>query len=125
MLSWPYALPYEIERESYKVSALGLPPLASQMQSGKTRMRPQFTLRITTVQCSMIFEPEQLAVFHQFVRDTGDGAMEFRMPVWIPSRAVYEERTVQIKNGVAGITEEVFALDDTRVGLTLDVRNLY
>lgn len=125
MLSWPYQLPYEIERDSFKITALGLPPLASQMQSGKVRMRPQFTLRITTVQCSMVFEAEDLARFHQFVRDTGDASMEFRMPVWIPDRIRYEERTVQIKNGVAGITEEVFAVDDTRVGLTLDVRNLY
>lgn len=124
MLSWPANLPYEIERESYKVSQLGLPPLASQMQSGKVRMRPQFTLRITTIQCTMVFEPVELAVFHEFIRRTGDASMEFRMPVWIADRATYEDRTVQIKNGVAGITEEVFAVDDTRVSLTLDVRNL-
>jgi len=124
MLTWPDTLPYKAERDAYKIPNLGLPLITSQMGSGKTRMRKQFTLRITGVQTTIILSPAKLAIFRQFLIDLGDGAAEFTMPVWVQTAQAYQNRTVQIRGGANGVAEEGHGLTDTKVSFILDVRNL-
>lgn len=123
-LAWPNGLPFAGQRDAHRVPSLGLAPIRSPMQSGKVRQRPQFTLRITAMQVSILFTPAQLAVFHDFVRRTGEASAEFTMPVWVADRNAHEDRLVQIRNGAEGIAEEPHGVTKIRVTFTLDVRNL-
>lgn len=124
-LDWPTGLKYRAEKDPYKIPNLGLAPVASPMGSGKTRMRKQFTLRITGLQYTIIFNRSQLAIFEQFVRDTGDATQEFNMPVWVERAGAYQTKLCQIRMGANGIGYEPHGNNTTRVSFTLDVRGLY
>lgn len=123
--TWPAGLPYAVSQQAYGVTQAGQQPMASQMQSGKVRMRPQFTLRIARLSYGWEFTSAQLATWRAFLRDTlGDGTGEFTMPVWIESTNSYETRTVQIVNGAYGVSEKKQGHNLTLVSCNLDVRNL-
>ena len=123
--AWPAGLPYFVARQAYGVQALGQQPRSSQMQSGKVRMRPQFTLRISRLSYGWVFTPADLATFRAFVSDTlGDGTGEFTLPVLIRPPGDYQSRTVQIVNAAAGIAEKLVGVERTLVTCALDVRNL-
>lgn len=123
-LTWPDGLPYAQQRNGYKLANLGLPAMKSPMQSGRTRMRRQYTLRVSTMQVSIVLTAAQLGVFHGFVAQTGQATAAFTMPVWIASRSAYEPRTVQIRDGAEGIAESEFAFGMTQVSFVLDIQNL-
>ncbi|KMO34329.1 hypothetical protein [Methylobacterium aquaticum] len=124
-ITWPANLPYEGLRDNYGIPNFGLPLARSEMQSGKVRQRPQFTLRITAMDMAIFFTPEQLAIWQSFLVDTlGEGAAEFTMPVWIATTRTHQPRTVQIKDGANGVSEKPFADTKTLVSFTLNVRNL-
>jgi hypothetical protein len=123
--SWPAGLPSAVSAQAYGITAYGQQPLASQVQSGKIRQRPQFTLRISRLSYGWEFTGAQLATWRSFLRDTlGDGTGEFTMPVWIESASAYQTRTVQIVNGSAGVAEKKQGFNLTLVTCSLDVRNL-
>lgn len=122
---YPAGLNYENQRSGFKVSNLGLPAMKSPMQSGKTRYRPQFTLRISTMAVSIHFTPAELGRFLNFVNfEIGEGTAEFTMPVWISRANAYENRLVQIKDAAEGVSYEPLGVDDTLASFTLEVRNL-
>lgn len=122
---WPTDLPFFVARSAYAVQALGQAPLASPMQSGKIRQRPQFTSRISRLGYGWVFGRPDLAKFRSFVADTlGDGAAEFVLPLWIETAGDYQNRTVMIREGAGGITERKIGFDRTLVSCVLDVRNL-
>ena len=122
---YPSNLKYEAQRDGHKVPKLGLPSIKSPMQSGKTRYRPQFTLRITEMNVSIHFTPMELGRFLDFVNyELGNGTAEFSMPVWIASANEYQPRIVQIKDAVEGVSIEPLGVDDSLVSFTLNVRNL-
>ena len=123
--TWPTGLTYLTSRSVYAVQALGQAPLKSQAQSGRTRQRPQYTLRISTLTYGWEFRPGELARFRAFVAgDLGDGTAEFTMPVWIETAQAYQPRTVLIRDASAGIQERKLGPDRTLVSCSLDVRNL-
>ena len=123
--SWPANLSFFVARQAYAVQALGQAPMASPMQSGKIRQRPQYTLRIARVAYGWEFTSAELAVFRDFVaRTLGDGAAEFVMPIWIEAAQAYQNRTVLIREGAGGISERKLGFDRTLVSCVLDVRNL-
>lgn len=123
--SWPANLSFFVARQAYAVQALGQAPMASPMQSGKIRQRPQYTLRISRLGYGWIFDPNELAVFRSFIANTlGDGAAEFVMPVWSEPAGDYLSRTVMIREGAGGISERKLGFDRTLVSCVLDVRNL-
>ncbi|WP_018261883.1 hypothetical protein [Methylobacterium sp. WSM2598] len=123
--SWPAGLPYFVARQAYGVQALGQQPLSSQVQSGKIRMRPQFTLRISRLSYGWILTAPNLSVFHEFVADMlGEGTGEFTIPLWIETAGTYQSRMVQIVGASSGIAEKKVGLERTLVTCQLDVRNL-
>lgn len=122
---WPSNLTFAVSQQAYAVQALGQAPLASPMQSGKIRQRPQYTLRIARVAYGWEFTAAELAIFHDFVAITlGDGAAEFKLPTWIEAAQAYQDRTVMIREGAGGISERKLGFDRTLVSCVLDVRNL-
>jgi hypothetical protein len=124
-VAWPAGLPFGVWRPAYAVQSLGLPPMTSQMQSGKTRMRRQYTRRVATLGYGWRFSVSELATFRSFVtNDLGDGTAEFDMPIWIASAGAYQTRTVQIRGGTSGIAEKPQGVDQTLVSCTLDVQGL-
>ncbi|CAO4179408.1 Phage tail protein [Methylorubrum aminovorans] len=123
--SWPANLTYSVSQQAYAVQALGQAPLASPMQSGKIRQRPQYTLRISRVAYGWEFKAAELGVFRNFIASTlGEGAAEFTLPLWIESAQAYQTRTVMIREGAGGISERKLGFDRTLVSCVLDVRNL-
>ncbi|KMO20385.1 hypothetical protein [Methylobacterium platani] len=123
--SWPAGLPYAVSAQAYGVTNSGPAPVASQAQSGKIRMRPQFTLRISRLSYGWEWTDAQLAVWRAFLRDTlGDGTGEFTMMVWIQSARAYQTRTVSIVGGSDAVAEKSAGFDRTLVTCNLDVRNL-
>lgn len=122
---YPANLNYENQRAGFKLSSLGLPAMKSPMQSGKVRMRPQYTLRISVMDVSIHFTPEELGRFLFFVNnEIGEGTGEFTMLVWVSAENQYAPRLVQIKDAVEGISYEPFGAEDTLVSFSLNVRNL-
>ncbi|MGX5777014.1 hypothetical protein [Methylorubrum zatmanii] len=122
-LSYPANLPFDGLREGYSIQNSGQALMKSPMQSGKIRLRPQFTLRIVPVQFQIYFSPQELGVWRDFLwRQLGDGAAEFTMPIWDASRQQYVTRLVQIRDGAEGVSEQPFADDQTLVTGTLNVR---
>ncbi|KQO87342.1 hypothetical protein ASF33_02410 [Methylobacterium sp. Leaf92] len=122
---WPANLTFAVSQQAYAVQALGQAPLASPMQSGKIRQRPQYTLRISRLAYGWEFTAAELGSFRDFVAHTlGDGAAEFVMPIWIESAQAYQNRTVMIREGASGISERKMGFDRTLVSCVLDVRNL-
>jgi hypothetical protein len=122
---WPNGLPYTVSRGAYAVQSLGLPPVQSPMQSGKTRMRRQYTLRVATLSYGWEFTASDLAAFRAFMRDpTGEGTAEILLPTWIESAQAYQPRVVQIQKGVAGLSEKKIGVQRTLVSCVLDVQNL-
>lgn len=123
MPTWPAGLPYESLRDGYEIPQLGSAPITSEMQSGKVRMRRQFTVNITTMNWSRDYTPAQLGAFRAFVRnDLASGTAEYTMPVWDAATKTYVNRTVQIENGLAGISESESGVDRTRVTMVLKVQ---
>lgn len=124
-VAWPANLPYAVAQGAYAVQSLGMPPMQSPMQSGKTRMRRQYTLRVATVAYGWEFTARELAVFRRFARDdTGDATSEIMLPTWIESAQAYEPRVVQIQKGLSGISEKKMGFDRTMISCVLDVQNL-
>jgi len=122
---WPDGLSFAVSRGVYAVQALGLPPMQSPMQSGKTRMRRQYTLRVATLAYGWEFTASDLAVFRTFMRDaTGDGTAEILLPVWIEPAQAYQPRVVKIQKGVSGVAEKKIGVQRTLVSCVLDVQNL-
>lgn len=122
---WPASLTYAVAQGAYAVQALGMPPLQSPMQSGKTHMRRQYTLRVATLSYGWEFTAAELAVFRDFLRDTtGDGTAEILLPTWIESAQAYQPRVVQIQKGISGVSEKKMGFDRTIVSCVLDVQNL-
>lgn len=122
---WPANLPYAVSQGAYAVQSLGMPPMQSPMQSGKTRMRRQYTLRVATLAYGWEFTAAQLVAFRAFLGDTtGDGTAEITLPTWIETLQAYQPRTVQIQKGVAGVSEKKLGFDRTLVSCVLDVQNL-
>jgi len=125
MPTWPAGLPYQSLRDGYQIPQMGSAPLKSEMQSGKIRMRRQFTVNITTMNWSRDFTAEQLGIFRAFVmNDLGAGTAEFTMPVWNAPTQTYVERTVQIDDGLAGISESEAGVGRTLVTMVLKVQGL-
>lgn len=124
-LSYPSSLPYDGLREGYAIQNSGLALMKSPMQSGKVRMRRQFTLRIVPIQFQIYFTPQELGVWRDFLWNRlGDGAAEFTMPVWDAGQQQYVNRLVQIRDGAEGVSEQPFADDQTLVTCTLNARGL-
>jgi hypothetical protein len=125
MPTWPAGLPYQSLRDGYQIPQLGSAPVKSEMQSGKIRMRRQFTVNITTMNWSRDFTAEQMGVFRSFVMNgLAAGTAEFTMPVWNASTKSYVERTVQIDDAVAGIGESDLGAGRTLVTMVLKVQGL-
>lgn len=123
--SWPNGLPFAVSGQAYGVANAGLAPVASQAQSGKIRMRPQFTLRIARLSYGWEWTDAQLAVWRAFLRDTlGDGTGEFTLMTWVQSARAYQPRTVNIVGASNGVAEKLVGFDRTLVTCNLDVRNL-
>jgi hypothetical protein len=116
---WPAGLPYQGDVNVHKVNNLGLAPLKSPMQSGRTRMRPQFTLQVTAVSWMRDFLPAELVIFRNFVRNTlGQGTSRFTMPVWDGGTRTFPNKTVWINDGLYGISEADM-VSVTTVSMTL------
>jgi len=125
MPTWPAGLPYQSLRDGYQIPQMGSAPIKSEMQSGKIRMRRQFTVNITTMNWSRDFTAEQLGVFRSFVlNDLGAGTAEFTMPVWNAPTQSYVNRTVQIDDAMAGISESEAGVGRTLVTMVLKVQGL-
>jgi len=125
MPTWPTGLPYESLRDGYQIPQFGSAPVKSEMQSGKIRMRRQFTVSITTMNWTRDFTAEQLGVFRSFVmNELGAGTAEFTMPVWKAPTQAYVEHTVQIDDAMAGISESDMGGGRTLVTMVLKVQGL-
>lgn len=125
MPSWPAGLPYDVLRDRYTVGAHSQGLLKSPMQAGKTRMRRQYTVRVATMPWGREFTRAELAVFRAFLFTTlADGAAEFTMPIWDEPSGDYVTKTVQIRDGAAGVAEAPFADGKTLVSFSLDVWDL-
>jgi hypothetical protein len=124
-ISWPVTLPYVPERDGYQVQQLGSPVIKSEMNSGRVRMRRQVTVDIATVAWSRYFTPAELGIFRPFVRQTlQSGTAEFSMPIWDSPSQTFITRMVQIKDGIAGITEVETAPQIYKVAFALLVQGL-
>lgn len=124
-VAWPANLTYAVSRGAYAVQSLGLPPLQSPMQSGKTRMRRQYTLRVAMLAYGWEFTASDLAVFRAFMKaPTGDGTADILLPTWIETAQAYEPRIVQIQKGASGVSEKKLGIQRTLVSCILDVQNL-
>jgi len=125
MPTWPDGLPYQSLRDGYQIPQLGSAPIKSEMQSGKIRMRRQFTVNITTMNWSRDFTAEQLGIFRNFVmNDVAAGTADFTMPIWSAPTQTYVNRTVQIENAVNGISESDIGAGRTLVTMVLKVQGL-
>jgi len=125
MPTWPAGLPYQSLRDGYQIPQLGSAPVKSEMQSGKIRMRRQFTVNITTMNWSRDFTAEQLGAFRSFVmNDLAAGTADFTMPIWNAPTQTYVNRTVQIENAVNGISEGEAGVGRTLVTMVLKVQGL-
>jgi len=72
--------------------------LESEMQSGATRSRRQFTAVVGVVDMTIRMTTEQFLSFKAFVRDTlSHGAAEFTMPVFDLTGCT--DRRVRLRNG--------------------------
>ena len=118
--SWPDGLPYASQVGDYAMSQLANPPLRSDMNSGTTRQRRKYTMRIAIQKLGIVMSADETQVFHAFHADTlGDGAARFTMPVW--NGSAYVNRTVAIKDGPS---ETQFAVGQNKIALTLMIENL-
>lgn len=123
--TWPAGLPYAVSGQAYGVTNAGLAPLASQVQSGKTRMRPQFTLRIARLSYGWEWTDDQLAVWRAFLAGTlGEGTGEFTLMTWIQAARAYQPRTVSIVGASNAVAEKLVGFNRTLVTCNLDVRSL-
>ncbi|WP_132254742.1 hypothetical protein [Methylobacterium segetis] len=124
-VSWPADLSYAVSQQAYAVQALDLPPMKSPMQSGKTRMRRQYTLRIATLGYGWEFTSTELARFRSFIaNEAGAGTAEITLPVWIESAQTYASRQVRIRDGASGVSERKLGFDRTLVSCVLEVQSL-
>lgn len=81
--AWPAAVNHAPLQGSWKIAQKAAQPLESDMNSGATRRRNKFTLRIALVSFVLVMRADEVAAFDAFWRDVlGNGAARFDMPVW-------------------------------------------
>lgn len=80
---WPVAVNHAPVQGSWKIAQKSAPPLESDMNSGATRRRNKYTMRIALVSFVLVMDAAEIVAFDAFYRDAlGNGAARFDMPVW-------------------------------------------
>jgi hypothetical protein len=78
--AWPAGVPQTALRGSIEVPQTAEPPLRSDMNSGTTRQRRKYSLRIARYSMKIVMTSAQCATFRTFHETTlGDGAARFTM----------------------------------------------
>lgn len=92
LAAWPGAVGYAAQQGSWRVQQRHVPNIVTQMNSGTTRRRRKYTLRVARIQFDIVMNATELAAFNTFYDSTlGDGAERFTMNVW--NGAAYVSRT--------------------------------
>ena len=119
--AWP-AIKYAPLRDSFQQSQVTNPAIRTDMNSGTTRQRRKYTMRIAIQKFTIRFCNTDIATFNTFYETTlGDGCARFTMSVW--NGSVFVTRNVAFKAdtpptyGVSGLTHQ-------DVSMTLLVENL-
>lgn len=81
--AWPDSLPSSPLLGTLQIGRTVEPPLMSEMNSGTTRSRRKYSLRIAPVSMAVLMTNEQAAALKTFHETTlGDGAARFTMPMF-------------------------------------------
>lgn len=81
--AWPVGLPYSPLVGTLQISRTAEAPVSSDMNSGTTRRRRKYSLRIAPMTFQIMLTNSQAATFKTFHETTlGDGAARFTLPIW-------------------------------------------
>lgn len=96
---WPANVNFKPLRSDYQIVAPHLPPLATDMNGGNTRMRRQFSSAIGQIRVSIKMNDAQFNVFASWERDTlGHGSSRFTLPIYYRD-AGWLDRTCWFEKG--------------------------
>lgn len=119
--AWP-SINYKALSGTWQLTGDAIAPLASEMNSGTTRRRNKYTLRVSEMTFKLVMTAAEVATFRTFVTTTlGNGAARFTMPVW--DGTAYVNRTVSFAKGSMP-TYDTFSYQMSGVGLKLEVESL-
>jgi hypothetical protein len=89
---WPDTIPHDPVAGAWQIDTLNLPPIATDMDGGNTRMRQRPGANVGTITQTIKMTRSQFSAFRVFVRDTlGNGAARFYSQVWIGDECELKE----------------------------------
>lgn len=94
-ITWPVSLPTEPNDGEYQETPPDL-VLTTEMECGSPKARRRYTAGVRKLSLPFLFEPEQLAVFDDFLMTTlAGGALSFEFP-WPPAPRATQTCTARI-----------------------------
>jgi hypothetical protein len=95
--TWPADLPYSFLVGTWQ-STRTTKPVVSEMNAGTSRRRRKYSLEITNLRFTMQFQELENDLLKVFFETIGEGAAQFRMPLW--NGAGFVLRTCAFRDGL-------------------------